>query len=503
MTLTEAGRTRGASWTPAAGAIGLAILSAVSTVALGRSATAAMAVSTVIFCGCLIWFDQALLVLVVVVSVVPAWLFVEVSPKLPLITPGRVLTFIILSVAVVRVWRGDLTLPRWGLWPAATVWIAANVVSIPSSLDPVTSVMRTLSEAVELILLGYVVFAVFPGLRARRVFEALSWATLVNSGLGLAALVGLDLTGYAAAADARFTRSTNALVSTSGVRLGVERIQGTFQHPSFLATFLVLTIPICYALLLTSKGRGRFLHAAALTLAAPALLLTGTRAAWLLGSVGVVAVAIAARSSRRQVLQQAGATTIAIGFVLLLFPRLIAPIAALLADLVSPAVTATTTTTSYRLELARAVFASAAQRPWFGYGPGTFDQIGISSVQAGLLTPLTSPDNHFLRVLAETGLVGLAAFVLLLGSAGTLGVRAVRLVSAEPTRLLALSALVALTAFVAMNLTISALSIVQDAAPAWIVFGALTGLARPPVSPKPSRAGLSPGSGQEASRTKA
>ena len=100
-------------------------------------------------------------------------------------------------------------------------------------------------------------------------------------------------------ANSRFSRGPNDLVSSGDVRLGIQRLQGTFQHPAFLATFIAMVAPVAYGLLLRSRGRMRWLCAGTLGLAAAALVLSGTRAAWLATILGVGVVMLAAAAARR------------------------------------------------------------------------------------------------------------------------------------------------------------------------------------------------------------
>lgn len=412
----------------------------------------------------------AILVAVALVGVLPIGLYEEISPAVPLVTASRVLVGVVVAATAIEVLRGRLSTRRWALWPALGLWLGALALSWPDSIDPQTTELRFFSELLETAALTGVVYITFDRASYRQVLVALTVGVALNAAIALLEVAGLDpLTSLRERADA-ITRG-NPLVSSGDVRLGFQRVQGTFQHPAFLGAYLAMLAPVIYALAIASRPVPRRWLMLVLLLCLVALALTVTRAAWLAGGAALIWVwAAAIRRGWQRLWRHAWAASAAAVAAVVASPGL-AGVDALFRDLFMTQGYATTATSGYRLFLHEQVLAVVDQRPWFGFGANTFDQIGITGFSQGLTVQVTSPDSHVLRLLAEVGIIGALAFAILLVVA-TASVHRARAEAGQGDALVLTGVLAGLAAFIAINLTISAFSIVQDGYVFWILVGA-------------------------------
>jgi hypothetical protein len=414
----------------------------------------------------------AILLVVALVGVLPIGLYAEVSPALPLVTASRALIGVVVVATAVEVARGHLRARRWALWPAFGLWLGAVALSWPGSIDPGTSQLRLLSELLEIAALAGVVYLAFDRSSYRQVLVALGVGAGLNAGIALVEFAGFDpLSSIRSRAEA-VTGRGNPLVSSGDVRLGFQRIQGTFQHPAFLAAYLATLVPVIYSLAIVARPIPRRWLMATLLLCLVGLALTVTRAAWLAGGAALLWVwAAALRRGWRRVWSHAWVASSVALAVAVINPGGAASIDQLFRELFVTQGHATTATSGYRLFLHDQVLAAIGERPWFGFGAGTFDQIGITGFSQGLMVEITSPDSHVLRLLAEVGVVGALAFGFLL----VVAIGSVHLARREAGRadsLVLTGVLAGVSAFVAINLTISAFAIVQDSYVFWILVGA-------------------------------
>lgn len=413
----------------------------------------------------------AILVVVALVGVLPIGLYAEISPAVPLVTASRGLIGVVVLATAMQVLRGRLQPRRWALWPAFGIWLGAVALSWPGSIDPRATELRLFSELLETAALAGVVFVTFDRSSYRHVLIALSVGAALNAGIALVELAGFDpLASLRERANA-VTGRGNPLVSEGDVRLGFQRVQGTFQHPAFLAASLAMVVPVTYALAIVSRPTARRWLMFALALCFVGLALTVTRAAWLAGAAALIWVSMTAIRRGWRLWSPAWiASAIAVG-VLIIAPGSVSRVGEFLQDLLVTQGRATTATSGYRLFLQEQVLAVSGERPWFGFGAGTFDRIGITGVDQGLTVRLTSPDSHALRLLAEVGVVGALAFaILLLVAIGSVWVA--RSEAGQGDAVVLTGVLAGLSAFVAVNLTISAFSIAQVSYVFWILVGA-------------------------------
>ncbi len=412
----------------------------------------------------------AFVVVAGLVTVLPIALFIDVGAQLPLVTVSRGLVALLLLAALIG-WLGgrvELRMPplRW----AILLWLVAVALSIAGSVDPGASVLRFGSDVVEYFFLAYLGFLVLDARSLRILMTVLIAAGAVNAALGLSDLLHLGyLQHLASAANASFDRSSNALVSSGDVRLGVSRIQGTFQHPTFLAASLTMLLPIAYTFVLQGSRREKAIAGFFLVLAVPAIIFTGTRTAWLVSALSIIAIWAYWWPSLRAVQRHAYAV-IAVGFgAALMVPAAIGNAAGLIADVFTTSSGSSALTTGYRLFLFRRSWTAAETHLLTGFGYGNFDRAGVSGFFHGLAISLTSADSHVVRLLVEVGVVGVAAFAVLVAATVRLEVHATRAGIAPQMRALAFGALVATVGFLIMNLTVSALAITQVGFLYWIL----------------------------------
>ena len=109
----------------------------------------------------------------------------------------------------------------------------------------------------------------------------------------------------------------------------------------------------------------------------------------------------------------------------------------------------------YRVILTKAVLEKLNGLQWIvGFGPGTFHVANIEAIYAGDYHVLEAPDFHYVRVLADSGLLGLTAFLSLLAALLWLCSTALR--RAEPDgRAEAAACLAAVVGFILVNATVS------------------------------------------------
>lgn len=212
------------------------------------------------------------------------------------------------------------------------------------------------------------------------------------------------------------------------------RAFGTMPHPNVLASFLLLVSPMLLALLV--GARRPVLRAACALGALPAFLglgLTLSRWPWALAlmQAGLVMAAFTALGVLR-LKHVIGA--ISVGTVVLVI--LLLPFRQRIIDRFTGDLRASI---EFRSELGEIALQMVSQRPFFGVGLNSFTnhlvrlapQYGPEAeqaeqrVQKGTRVPMVV-HNLYLLLLAETGILGLGAFVLFLLKALGSGVRAIR-----------------------------------------------------------------------------
>ena len=222
-----------------------------------------------------------------------------------------------------------------------------------------------------------------------------------------------------------------ALLETVGIlpgqfprgALGYNRAALGFGQPNGLGLFLAVSAPLVLHVVRTTRGFARAAAAAALGATLVGLVCTFSRGSWLalLGGSGILLFARAGRTVLRIQL-------FAIAFIVLVDVAT----GGILRD--TAARTVGDWVIEQRLALQLAGVLMFLDNPILGVGPGGYavalDRYGAQIPQ--LFDYLPTPHNAYVQMAAETGIVGLIAFVLFLGAGLIAGVRAAR--SAPPHR---------------------------------------------------------------------
>lgn len=302
---------------------------------------------------------------------------------------------------------------------AATVYVVALFASLFFAADLGEGV-REVIKWFELVVLLLVAPALLTVQRARWLAAALVFGACIQAVLGLYQFI---------------------------FRIGPEhfvimgrfmRASGVFEQPNPFGGFLGLALPVTLSLALWAWGEfvqrsGRWINSlwalyytAATALIGLGLLASWSRGAWL-GAVVSVLVVLVVRSRRAAILSAIGALAVASLTLLGAFsPTAIPqPISERLADL--PAyfgwadVLSQPVTDENFSVVERIAHWTAAQQmwersPWFGVGAGNYAAVYPEVRLPRWEDPLGHAHNIYLNVLGETGLAGLAAFVVLWGA---------------------------------------------------------------------------------------
>lgn len=195
----------------------------------------------------------------------------------------------------------------------------------------------------------------------------------------------------------QFFTQTGVSVPLEGI---YNRIYGTFGHPNLFAYYLA--IPIILSLYLIFAGEknkiSRLLAFLLLPFLVVLLALTFTRGAWLAALSAVLIVGAA----KYKKLFFAGLAVMALAFLL------ITPIRERVRDLVENP----DNSISWRLALWSDAAAYVKEKPLLGFGAGTAKELILE--RRGEQAGSSDPHNDYLKIALENGMIGLAAYGLLI-----------------------------------------------------------------------------------------
>lgn len=281
--------------------------------------------------------------------------------------------------------------PRLPLIRSYAALFFAQVASAFSPLQP--DRLLVLKFALRPVLFCYLAFVALPVnfIRSRRrLVGALSVLSAVGTIAALNGLVSLFFVG----ANSQFIRRAHPLPMFGISALG--------DNHNLLAEFMAVTVMLTLALaMLVKQSRTRRILYAVAILQGTIGLLTFSRTVWIVFAAQALFLTA---FEYREVLRRRAASVIAVGLLLI-------PLAFVMVRISNSIVAQSSNSTRVALlEIATGVFVTS---PWLGGGAGTFvERVGSAHVfRLEYGEPL---DSHgFLpKLAAETGLLGLLAFVL-------------------------------------------------------------------------------------------
>jgi putative inorganic carbon (hco3(-)) transporter len=204
----------------------------------------------------------------------------------------------------------------------------------------------------------------------------------------------------------------------------VMRAYSTFGHPNQFAAYLIVVIPMAFALVMGEAGaeqlRSRLAWGAVLGVLLVALACTYSRGAWLGAGVGyAIAVLLAVRWTRRTALRAALLTAAAVALLAAAvqfgpWPRLRAAVYTRLTSFVQPR---QDDSAHFRQVCVQTALDMARRHFWLGFGAGEYDR-NIRNYFDETYYAWEAINKHlhslYLQVLVESGVLGLATFLALL-----------------------------------------------------------------------------------------
>ncbi len=231
-------------------------------------------------------------------------------------------------------------------------------------------------------------------------FAVLTSETVINQALGTSF-------NFSAAGRGESARLTELIGTTEVLRSG-----GSLGSPNALASYVALLLPLPLAMLFASiKPRFKFASLVLAALGFATLYLTMSRGAWL-GMALAVAFMLIVAARRRWVSPLAAATALAGAGLAVVVANLVAGNALWLRLTASQPENVTS-----RYEFARIAFRIIEARPILGVGINNFTESMSSYDVTGLsqrLSVLMPVHNLYLLIAAETGMLGLIAFMVFL-----------------------------------------------------------------------------------------
>jgi len=218
------------------------------------------------------------------------------------------------------------------------------------------------------------------------------------------------------------------------------RAYGTFEQPNPYAGYLGLVAPLALSLALGGwkvggRGLGEFLiYGGVFGIMAVAMAMSWSRGAWI-GFAAAVATMSLVRSRRAAA---AFAALVVIGALILImgsFQLLPEVLTQRLTDFLpylrpfdvrSVKVTAANFAVVERMAHWQAGWQMWTEHPWCGVGMGNYEPIYSAYYIPPWKEPLGHAHNYYLNIAAETGLIGLLAYLVLWGAAFWQAVRAIR-----------------------------------------------------------------------------
>jgi hypothetical protein len=328
---------------------------------------------------------------------------------------------------VIGMGRGTVR-PRWSwVFGAAAAFVWARALSAVFAVDPSVStepMAQLFKDALTVVIV--VTLASSCGTRLWRVAVPIVAALAALASLAVLQQwvigTGNDLFGFSTLKD---------YVDIGSV---TKRFQGPLDDPNFWGRVLVSAVPFACALVLAARGRWKAMAGGAALLVLLGIFLTQSRGAFLAAGAAVVGFAILAGPKVRRYL-----LLMPVVGVLLLVNPATGPRLATLLDVNKSTEDVVDLSIVYREAAQHAGLAMFADHPLIGVGPGNFNALvpeyvreGVASLPPGAQLGEIAPHNTYLEMSAESGIVGLAAYLFLVGSGMTMAALALRRANRAP-----------------------------------------------------------------------
>lgn len=291
---------------------------------------------------------------------------------------------------------------EWGL----IALLVAGLWSLVESIAP-TVTLIAIARLLLMVAIALLIARLLPDERSRLIaLETFVWGSLVIAALALVQwLVPCFSLG-------------NVHVDLAAGGKGVQiRPAAFYLDPNFLAAHL--TAASLVALGLASRGRKWALWVLAAAGMLGVVALTLSRSAWLAAATGVIVLAVTGGTRVRRI---SITVILATGLMAL---TLVGP-SVLLTRAGSMFDTSEHSSNVTRVLMARSSLEMIADYPLFGTGLGTFDRVYPDYMIQGANPEITHPHQVILATIAETGIVGAAAFALLIITGGAAMLRVCR-----------------------------------------------------------------------------
>lgn len=393
--------------TPLVGALALVLLAAAIT--LLPTSTAVFVIGGVFLSLALLrWREIAIYLLILAIpfgSLVP----VPVAGANVTAADGLLLLALALWLAQQISRRQIILRPAPLLIPFALFLLAASI-----SLTVALSLQASAKELIKWIEMAAAYWLIVQDFGPVQVERAL--ATILLAGLAEAAL-GLY--------QSLFLAGPEGFLLFGGSNL---RAFGTFDQPNPFAGYLGLIIPLAFGVALGLIGARRYalfvLAVAAIGATVMALFFSLSRGAWI-GVAAALVVTTIIRSKRAALLALAGASLLAL-FVLLGQLNLIPDVVSArfsgvgdyfgFVDVRGVAVNDANFALVERMAHWQAALGMFDDHPWLGVGIGNYAAVYPAYALPHWDDPLGHAHNYYLNVLAESGIVGLGAYLVLWGA---------------------------------------------------------------------------------------
>ena len=292
---------------------------------------------------------------------------------------------------------GVLYQRRWDIFKnrlalAAAVYLLVVLFSVIPSEYLSNSLRGAFRVLRSLLMVLLTVWVVDDGRKFKTVFFCL---------LGVAFVVGLDacLQGF-------FGFDLIRREGLTVFRTGWGRVTGPFHHANDFSAYLSLVLFFFIGMLphvfRRMNGKARWFYGGGSVLLLVCLLWTYARGAWL-AVLATLFLMVLLRKSRNMFLL----LVLGVALVLALSPAMLKVRFASLADLKDGTLTERRLLWEESLEMIR-------QRPWLGFGVNTYSKVEPYFKSNKVYTDNQYAHNGYLQMAAETGLLGLGSFLLLL-----------------------------------------------------------------------------------------